>query len=212
MQSYSYLTLLALVAIAFAGQAEDMITADLTQWGITYTTDMYAHPHSPSLLDTPATSKPPKTASCKHPSSSIPSQFHYMFYPAPENAAQKPVMLWLNGGPGCSSLEGTFAENGPFIFEDGKENFVINPYPFTDFVPSFPLSSPLGQHPLPRITRWGRLLLWTHHQHQRRRHRSEEPQRRGVLLQEVPRVPGPRILHRRRKLRGSKYPPHSYSQ
>lgn len=30
-------------------------------------------------------------------------QFHYVFYPAQSsNASQLPLMLWLNGGPGCS--------------------------------------------------------------------------------------------------------------
>ena len=30
------------------------------------------------------------------------------------------MILWLNGGPGCSSAEGWITENGVNIFKDGK--------------------------------------------------------------------------------------------
>jgi hypothetical protein len=36
---------------------------------------------------------------------------HYIFIESP-NAQQDPVTAWFNGGPGCSSLEGLFAEMG----------------------------------------------------------------------------------------------------
>ncbi|KAM3275854.1 hypothetical protein ACQJBY_044311 [Aegilops geniculata] len=46
----------------------------------------------------------------------------YYFVEAPYEAASKPLVLWLNGGPGCSSLgSGAMAELGPFrVNPDGK--------------------------------------------------------------------------------------------
>ncbi|XP_055833602.1 putative serine carboxypeptidase-like 23 [Solanum dulcamara] len=38
----------------------------------------------------------------------------YYFVESPQNSASKPLVLWLNGGPGCSSLGGAFGELGPF--------------------------------------------------------------------------------------------------
>ncbi|XP_044947609.1 serine carboxypeptidase 1-like [Hordeum vulgare subsp. vulgare] len=46
----------------------------------------------------------------------------YYFVEAPYEASSKPLVLWLNGGPGCSSLGlGAMAELGPFrVNPDGK--------------------------------------------------------------------------------------------
>lgn len=39
----------------------------------------------------------------------------YYFVQAESNPDSKPLVLWLNGGPGCSSIgAGAFSENGPF--------------------------------------------------------------------------------------------------
>ena len=55
------------------------------------------------------------------------SKLYYIFYEAISSNVpleEAPWILWLNGGPGCSSLIGCFYEVGPWwILEDGSIQF-----------------------------------------------------------------------------------------
>ena len=44
------------------------------------------------------------------------SNYHYVFFDSQHDPDNDPLVLWLNGGPGCSSLIGMVYENGPFVF------------------------------------------------------------------------------------------------
>ena len=48
--------------------------------------------------------------------SSFNKSFYYFFFESQSGHNDDPLILWLNGGPGCSSLMGMTSENGPFAF------------------------------------------------------------------------------------------------
>ncbi|RDW87475.1 putative serine-type carboxypeptidase F [Coleophoma crateriformis] len=52
----------------------------------------------------------------------------FWFFPSSNPLASKEITIWLNGGPGCSSLDGLFQENGPFLWQSGTFAPVPNPY------------------------------------------------------------------------------------
>lgn len=54
------------------------------------------------------------------------------------------VVIWLNGGPGCSSLDGIFEENGPFKFPQGQNTLVPNPYSWTNLSYVVWIDNPVG--------------------------------------------------------------------
>jgi len=43
-----------------------------------------------------------------------PNQLWFWFFPSSNPLAGNEIVIWLNGGPGCSSLLGLIQENGMF--------------------------------------------------------------------------------------------------
>ncbi|OQR86764.1 serine protease family S10, partial [Achlya hypogyna] len=76
----------------------------------------------------------------------LPSTGQQMFYwhvEAEENPSTAPLVLWLNGGPGCSSLIGFFTELGPFAVNSDL-TLKRNPYAWNRKVNMVFLESPAG--------------------------------------------------------------------
>ncbi|KAJ4833227.1 Serine carboxypeptidase-like 20 [Turnera subulata] len=73
----------------------------------------------------------------------------YYFVESEGNPSKDPVVLWLNGGPGCSSFDGFIYEHGPFNFEAPKArgdlpNLHLNPYSWSKVSSVLYLDSPAG--------------------------------------------------------------------
>ena len=68
----------------------------------------------------------------------------YWFVESQVNPSNDPVLLWLNGGPGESSLWGMFLENGPFrVASDGK-TLTSDPNSWNALANVLYLESPVG--------------------------------------------------------------------
>jgi carboxypeptidase C (cathepsin A) len=55
---------------------------------------------------------------------------HYIFVESERDPINDPVVIWFNGGPGCSSLLAFFQENGPWAIDDGETWVKRNPHPW----------------------------------------------------------------------------------
>lgn len=71
-------------------------------------------------------------------------RLHYWYMESQRDPRTDPLVLWLNGGPGASSLIGAMAENGPFrVGKKGKELF-INPHSWNTAANVLYLEAPAG--------------------------------------------------------------------
>ncbi len=71
-------------------------------------------------------------------------QLHYFFVESQANPSKDPLVLWLSGGPGCSSLYGMSGENGPSVFEEWGTKLVENEFSWNKETNVIYLESPAG--------------------------------------------------------------------
>jgi cathepsin A (carboxypeptidase C) len=71
-------------------------------------------------------------------------KLHYVFIASLTDPQNDPVVVWFNGGPGCSSLLALFQEHGPFVIDDGEYYIKNNPYPWNVRANMLYIESPAG--------------------------------------------------------------------
>lgn len=69
---------------------------------------------------------------------------HYVFVESQNSPETDPLLLWLNGGPGCSSMLGLFYEHGPYVFPELGYTLAANPYAWNLNASIIYLESPGG--------------------------------------------------------------------
>ena len=74
---------------------------------------------------------------------------HYWFVESTNAPATDPVVVWMNGGPGCSSMEGFFFELGPLHFDGnrtsaGLPTLADNPFAWTAMASVIFVENPAG--------------------------------------------------------------------
>ncbi|KAF8273258.1 putative carboxypeptidase S1 [Lactarius quietus] len=69
----------------------------------------------------------------------------FWLFEARNNPSTAPLVAWLTGGPGCSSLVGLFQENGPCTFNNVSGSTpVLNPYSWNNVANMVYIDQPIG--------------------------------------------------------------------
>ncbi|KAL8688976.1 MAG: hypothetical protein Q9218_005246, partial [Villophora microphyllina] len=68
----------------------------------------------------------------------------FWFFPTDNPAASNEITIWLQGGPGCSSMAGLLQENGPISWQPGTSAPIRNPYSWTNLTNMVWVDQPAG--------------------------------------------------------------------
>jgi len=71
------------------------------------------------------------------------SLFYYLFKSRKVENRDKQLIIWLSGGPGCSSMYALMSENGPYLF-DKNYNIVYNRYSWNEDYDLMFMDQPVG--------------------------------------------------------------------
>ncbi|XP_060591546.1 lysosomal protective protein-like isoform X2 [Ruditapes philippinarum] len=71
-------------------------------------------------------------------------KLHYWFLESANKPATDPLVLWMNGGPGCSSDLGLLTEHGPFRIAKDGSGVTINKYSWNNVANMLYLEAPAG--------------------------------------------------------------------
>eukprot|EP01137_Pigoraptor_chileana_P015432 Opistho-2@71350 len=71
-------------------------------------------------------------------------QLYYFFAESQNSPAKDPLVLWFNGGPGCSSMGGLAGEHGPFYPNTDGRTLRVNPYSWNRVANMLYVDSPSG--------------------------------------------------------------------
>ena len=72
------------------------------------------------------------------------NELFYVFTPSQTSPSKDPLFLWLNGGPGCSSLMGFLEEIGPVKPVPDQNKFELNEYSWNNNTNVLFIESPAG--------------------------------------------------------------------
>ncbi|KUJ12819.1 peptidase S10, serine carboxypeptidase [Mollisia scopiformis] len=73
-----------------------------------------------------------------------PKHFYFAYFESRSDPTSDPLVLWLNGGPGCSSMVGLFMELGPCIVNEGGDSARENVNSWINKANVFFLDQPIG--------------------------------------------------------------------
>jgi carboxypeptidase C (cathepsin A) len=71
-------------------------------------------------------------------------RIHYMFLTSQNDPVNDPLLIWFNGGPGCSSMLAWAQENGPYLQSNDNETFIENEHAWNKFSNMLYIEQPAG--------------------------------------------------------------------